>query len=882
MSSKTIRTVSVFFLLIFWISSFTACRALRFFNKKSADEKKVESPLPPPAPANAVLPPGMAPSPESFPAPFQNPQNPQAPESYPDSAPFEPLDPAAQNLPQNPGQPVPQETGNITVFAGSEKKVAEGSYFFMEDAQAASSTAAALTYQWSLVQGPADQFQIVQEGTLQGAFKVLNILEPTPFVLRLTVSAGAAQNNSQVLVTAYPVRLELKKHLGGITRQVTRIEDFTYVSRGRTLEIYDAQWLLLSKVDLDKPILEMKGFVHQQKKYLYVLTDEGGWLLVDVSDPKMTNKFWVQQSGANFRDLKITTLAQEVWATAIDQDTGFLWSLQDPKTPQLKLQLKGAYKNLRHLLLWGNALYLVDQDSISILDASTGILKASLPAGGVVTDIKGIEFNRQSYWVASLGEGAGALRVFKMGGGGKLTHEKVFHLKGNPSLELFQNIPSTPLLLLGVKEKGLLSLRLFDLVKEKEIPLDFPKDFSLVALLDMAAGLIGQTPLAVLADASALKIIQLKALGSPVARYKAENVKTTYSTLVAGAVKVSPANGSVFLLDFGSVINPLAPALLEMNPVDLATKNTLVLGDSTYLSDIALTPFSKLNFATTFEDPSVPVSSAGHGKKEGTLRIFSTDTSPLRTLTSSTALFGGKKDGNESRALGLDTQAEPGAVTLAVAVGKTMGAGFRSGLALLKFTLQDNLITLLKGDLTSKVVLTPLADARDVKLSNDGKWALVAAGLEGLVLVDLQKNQGVLKINPEPGTLADRVLISQDQSKVFVSFFNPANASSSIKIFYFNEGKLGLWGNIEGLSSIPMPYGTRTGAMALSEDSLYLFVANGREGLWVYNASDPTAPILVSQLQTHGVAVGVAVGQKYKNIYIADLVNGLEMAEFGF
>jgi hypothetical protein len=69
---------------------------------------------------------------------------------------------------------------------------------------------------------------------------------------------------------------------------------------------------------------------------------------------------------------------------------------------------------------------------------------------------------------------------------------------------------------------------------------------------------------------------------------------------------------------------------------------------------------------------------------------------------------------------------------------------------------------------------------------------------------------------------------------------------------------------------------------ALSSDDPYLFVANGRKGVWAYNASDPSSPVLIAKLPTHGIATAVAVGQKYKNVYIADLVNGLEMAEFGF
>ena len=263
----------------------------------------------------------------------------------------------------------------------------------------------------------------------------------------------------------------------------------------------------------------------------------------------------------------------------------------------------------------------------------------------------------------------------------------------------------------------------------------------------------------------------------------------------------------------------------------------------------------------------------------------------------STRLFGEKKGPNESRALGIDARVDTTGVTVAVAVGRTAGVGSRSGLAL--FSLPKELPketdweALIRGDLNSKVQWLPLQDVRDVKLSRDGKWALAAAGIEGLALVDLEKKQVVLKTNPLVGAVADRVLLSNDQKRVFVSFIssgttNPADPtkavgpSVAIQVYNFDQGKLGLWGQIKGLSLVELPYGARAPGLALSSDDLYLYAANGKEGLWIYNVSDPSQPVLITKLSTHGQAAGVAVGERYKNVYIADLVNGLEMAEFGF
>jgi len=712
---------------------------------------------------------------------------------------------------------------------------------------------------------------------------------------------------------------------------VERIGEMTYVSRGRTLEIYDPLMNLVAKTDLESPLMEMAGFSFQSHSYLYVLTEAGEWLLIDVTDPKGVGKTTIQKNGAFFKNLRIwepktASPTPELFITALDQGNGMLWSFNDPANPQVKLQLKGSYKDPRKLLLWGKNLYLADAESLSTLDGTNGILTASLPAGGVVTGLDVVERQGKPFLVVSLGggeKGPGVgdlgLRIFEIGVAGKLGNERRIHLKGNPSVERLHVVPFTTKLLLGVKLKEELSLRVFDLATESEVPLDLPADLKFAALFDFATGRLNNIPMAVVADASALRVLKFSPVGNPPTRYKVESAKTSFSTLAAGGVRMGPGETSVFLLDLGSMINPLVPALQEISTADFSTKNTLVLGDGSYLSDFALTDRPKFNFAVNLNDasplspesqkssgapaqtlpsetqPAAPASGASvRGSAEGKLRVFATDTKPMSFFLSVARLFGDQKEGNESRPLGIDALINPNGILVATAVGKISGMGLRTGLTLIRIPPEGDPSAVLKGDLSQKMTYIPLADARDVRLSRDGKWALVAAGIEGLAVVDIEKNKVVIKSNPQQGALADRVLLSNDQKKVFVSFLSAssipnaeesgevAGVPASMSIFYFDEGKLGVWGAIKGLSSFTLPYGVRAASGALSSDDLYLFVANGRKGVWAYNASDPSSPVLIAKLPTHGIATAVTVGQKYKNIYIADLVNGLEMAEFGF
>ncbi|MBL7686176.1 MAG: hypothetical protein JNK65_09125, partial [Deltaproteobacteria bacterium] len=754
--------------------------------------------------------------------------------------------------------------------------------------------------------------------------------------LRLTASDGQAQSSGDVKVNAFPVKLSLKNHMGGITRQVERLEDQTYVSRGRSLEIYDAQYNLLGKVDLDEPISEMVAFSMQSKNNLYVLTEKGEWWLLDVTNPSSPVKVSIQNQGAFYKNLRVSLVGSEWWLTALDKNKAYMWALNDPSHPQLKLELKGAWKDLKQVLLEGKSIYLVDATQLYVLDAANGILTASLPSGGNVNALTLASNSQKNFLVLGLGESTqgsqvieGGLRVFEIAVGGKLINEKRFALKGLRSIEKMIPLQGTSQVLLGVKTTASFSLKMFDLSTESELSLDLPSDLRLITLFDIAVGKTQNLPVAILADASALKMIQLSPVGNLGNQFKASLMKNSTSTLAAGGIQLSADGQSLYLLDFGSMIHPMVPALLQLNPQDLSLLSSWVLGDGSYLSDITLTSLTSLNFASNLNDqmasesapaetqkkseslplkietqktallskpakaPSTSISPPPSAKgADGALRVFSRELKNLKGMVSSGLVFGEPKGIQNSltrtRPLGMDAQVINNQVVLATAVGSSTGLSNKAGLQVIRFASDADLALLLRENFAGKSNLISLKDARDVKISSDGKWVLVAAGVEGLVLVDLENNKVVSRINPVPGMSADRVLLSHDQKRIFVSSLTSlggegaSNVSASMHIYYFEAGKITIWGEITGLQSISLPYAMRSGGMALSEDDNYLYVANALEGLAVYNVSNPTLPVRIANLSTHGLVADVAVGQKYKDIYIADLLNGLEKAEFGF
>lgn len=915
MQKKLIRASLYLFLFIFVFTNFTGCKRIRSWFQKSPPQKSEQSTVTPESSPEETLPSSTPPEsqaalPPPPPSPAQN--------IFGESLPANPANPFDANSVQNSNQAnaaLPISTGSLSVSAGSEKKVSEGSYFLIEDAQALSASSKPLVYQWSLAEGPTEKIQIVKGDTAQGSFKIGDLNEVTSFVLRLNVSDGAEQASSNVKVTAYPAQINLKSHLGGITRQVESLGGYSYATRGRTLEIYDTSFNLLAKINLDNPILELAAFSLKGKNYLYASTEAGEWWLLDVTDPKNVSKTLVQKSGAQFHHLKIVSSQDDAFAMALEKDKAILWNLSNPAQPQIKAELKGPYQNLKDILLLGKRIYLADRNNLNSIDASTGILNAAIPSGGNITGLETIENAGKLYLIASLGSSEDkkpsdyGLRVFEVGAGGKLINEQKFRLKGNLPIEKMVALPKSTKLLVAVQNKERLELKAFDVLSKSETPLDFTQDPKLAILLDMASSIVNNIPVLLVADASALKVFKLNPIGNPAARLKVENIKTSYSTLAAGSVKLSPLSDSLFLMDFGSMQNPNLPALLEINTADLSLKSSLALGDFSYLSDFAISTLPKFNFAANLNDQnniaesqaatslpasSQPASQPASKNSDGFLRNFVMDSKSSRSFLSSSRLFGGIKGSNISRPFGMDVKSQGANVILTTAVAKVEGVGFKSGLYILRIPGNADPAVFIKGDLNTALTYIPLNDARDVKISDNGKWALVAAGAEGLVIVDLEKNQIIGKNTPSAGATADRILLSHDQKKIFISFLEsaamPVNSFEttspalpvSIYLYYFNEGPIALWGNIKGLSSVSLPYAIRSGSFDLSADDIYLFVANGSEGIRVYNTSDPSSPILINKLPTFGLAVSVAVGNKYKNIYIADLINGLEMAEFGF
>jgi len=905
MPLKSFRVFLVLFLSLFILFSTSSCKRLRKLfhpTKKVEQAQKPQAETQPTASESAPAPQALSPesnlgaeSAPHFPSPSALPPN----SDLPNPSPTAETHPAETNP-----TALPEIAGAITVFAGTEKKVAEGSLFVVDDAQASSSAGKTLTYRWELSEGPSDKIQILDASAIKGVFKVLDLDQVTSFLVTLTVQDGTSQASSPLRIWGFPVKLNSKKELGGLTRKMENIGDTLLIARGRSVELYDFSLKLLGRENFESPVLNLVG-VSTEKRQIYVFTENGEWYLFDLSDPNSLKKSLLQKAQPPYSQFQVDKQSNDPIAIGLQGSDLKIISLQDPLHPIVKNSVN--ISGVRNLLLAGKTIYVSDQSSLSTYDATNGVLIAKIPAGGFIRSLQKVSNANKVFLMIGLGEDPAnlspatnpsyGLRVFEIGVSGRLVNEKRYNLKGNTPIREIKPLPGNTEVLLAVG-KGETQFRILNWLNGIESSLELPASFRIGSLFDLWVG----KPSAVVpasqpesASKANLKLPPaqsiawmgvsgsdswkiLKLLSSGPGKYRAELVRSSPSLWAAGVVKLA-ASGNVVLSDFGSEKNSTVAALLELNSQDLSVLATYTPSEKLYFPDF-ISVASGFNFALAASNSSSETQSVESAPAaQSALRSFVREEGGIKVFSFGSEVLGESRAGNVSKPFAIDAYFSNEQRMLAVAVGKSSGMGARSGLYLFKLPL-DLANTSSKIDFSERKAYIPLADARAVSLSPDGKWAAVAGGNEGLFLINLEKNQIANKLSSTPPTFVDRVHWGHDLQKVFVSVLT--EEACTLQDYYFKDGKLSFWGQAQGLRAADSPFGKRCGDFALSADDLYVFAASGPEGLVVFNASDLSAPVPILRNPTYGMAVSVAVGEKYKNVYIADLINGLQLAEFGF
>jgi hypothetical protein len=804
----------------------------------------------------------------------------------------------------------------------------------MEAAKSEYAGKRSLQYQWELIGGPQDKIELQNPTELKLRIILGNLGQPEQFTLRLKAMDGLTEATDEVTVRAFPAQLRPVALFGGAWIGVTHMGDKWVAARGRQLEVFGPDWSNLASISLDFPIRQFFTVVDSAGQgALYVQDPQGNWMVATSSAPpggatevgpapaaRITRLPMLGRKISHFIPIQ---LEGQPYGFALLEKGVELWDFSDPRSPKLRKTLTTQLQSPHYLAFHGRHLYLADEQSIEIMDFSTGQALASVPSGGSITGLASYDVDGKGYLLVAVGRdrtGQGrqdyGLRLFEIDSGGRLGQEKRVPIDpaaaaspgqaGRP-VERVLVIPGVRRALLAVSgEKGL-ELKIFDLAGQKLLPLNFstPPDF--VAIDEMATGKVGEQPVAAIADGNQLRVFGFQGDG---ANYSAAPLRSFPGILSAAWVLSDTKGGTLWIGDEGTASGG---SLSLAQGAELKVSDAFNAGGAFPVAAAVATGADKAALLYLSSDPqTLPAESAQGGL--GFLALAGAQ-GPLRSKD----FLGLKNPQGELRPLGIAVQRGEAETVIAVAISRVMGAIGGSGIALLTQGKDQADGAFLGQDLKALQQIIPLQDARDVVLSPDGKAAYLAAGDEGVIAVDLIKKQPVGRMSLGKPWVADRILLSHGGTLALVSFIDPGTRNAIVKIFGVTQtlipGKetnkeekpsvaskdaknsvkisatpapvgqtieMQEYGTLTGLRAVTALEGLRVPRLALTEDDLYLFAPLAGTNLTVFNLSNPAQPLKVAELAQPDEVRAVAVANRFKDIFVALGPTGVAKLQFDF
>jgi hypothetical protein len=774
----------------------------------------------------------------------------------------------------------------IQVSVGDPIKTAEGTTLILDKTEVTYAGKAKLDYSWQILSGPKELISIANPKELKPRVVIKDLQNPVDFVLRITVTDRQSEATADLKVSVFPAKLTLVKKLGGSFVGIKHMGEKWVAARGNTLLIFDPSMAPLATVVMDRPISQFFATVNAAGQgAIYVQSPEGQWAVLQSDSESGNKKSELLVLGRNIRRVVPFELDQQPYMFALLERSIDLWNLSDVKHPKLKTSLGTFLKDPLFLTFFQRNLYVAEEDSLHLIDFSTGNLVASIPSGGSITGLATYSFEGKNYLLASIGADRTrqgrkdyGLRVFEIEANGSLGSERRLNLSNNVPVERLLVIPGAEKVLLSVQEKSGLALRMVDLRQLKEIPVTLNPPINFLALDEFETGKINGSPVAVLADSNQLRILDFKAVGTPPQQYTISEQKDIAGVVSATWIQSLPDGSRLWIGDSGTVEGG---ALAVADGQDLNFIKALDAPDASYpvaadlVSETGLSPLLYIS-----EEPK----NLAPKEQEGLLGLSSNDPKLATQVELSAGLFGSSSPQGVLRPLGIAGRTTATGLRIAVAISRISGTLGGAGLAVLEKPKAQSIADFLHGAAAKGISLISLQDARDVALSADGKMAFVAAGTAGLISIDLDQKTPMARMSL--GTtdwVADRVLLSHQGDMVLALFIKPSTRQSLIKIFGVTSGgQMAEYGSIAGLSANNTVAGLRAPQVALTQDDLYLFVPTQEHVLSVFNLSNPAAPLKIVDANVEGEIRGVAIANRFKDVFLALGPAGIAKLEFGF
>ncbi|MCC6272132.1 MAG: hypothetical protein IT572_01585 [Deltaproteobacteria bacterium] len=785
--------------------------------------------------------------------------------------------PSAESLPT-------ESQAMIQLSVGEPIKTAEGSTLVLDKVQANYGGKTPLKFLWTILSGPPDSIKIHKPGDLQPRVILGDLDAPTEWVLRLQASDGKTETSADLKISAFPARLQAVGRIGGAWVGVKRMGDKWVAARGNDVEIFGPDLSPLAKIGLQRSVAQFFAMVDAAGKgTIYVQVPEGTWSVLQSDPVNGFKKIDFPPLGKNIRRRIIPFDYEGVpYFFALLERSIDLWNLSDPLHPKLKTSLGGFLKNPLFLAFSQRNIYVAEEDSIHLIDFSTGNLVASIPSGGSITSLATYSVDGKNYLMAAIGADRTAqgrkdygLRIFEIDTGGRLGGDRRVTVGESLPIDHATLIPGANLALLSVPGAQGLSLRMIDLKQGKEVPLSGDAAQGFLAISEVTTGRVADNSVALIADGNQLKVLAFRPQGEG---YSVTQLKSLPGILSAAWVKASPDATRVWVGDEGT---QAGGALGVLNGQDFTVSEAANAPDGTYPAHADFRSGGDLSpLLYLAEDPTA----LKRGAAEGLLGLASSNPKDPAGVELSTHLIGAVSPQGQLRGSGIAGRSLETGLRIAVAIARVSGNIGGAGVAILDKPAAQPAKAFLTGDLVKALGLIPLQDARDVALTADGKGAFAAAGATGLIAIDLEKKSPVARMSL--GTeewIADRVLLGSRGDLAVVSFVNRATRKVLIKTFGIGANfQMQEYGSLAGLPAAATVEGVRAPRPALTEDDLYLFVPIQPRVLGVFNLSNPADPAKIAELEVDGEIRGVALANRFKDIFLALGPAGVAKLNFGF
>ncbi len=744
-----------------------------------------------------------------------------------------------------------------------------------------------LQYFWEWEGPPPSSFEIMGNNDASTMLVVGDIENPVEAILKGRISDGVTEVSVRLPLRVFPAQFKLIAQSPAPWLGLEHWGDRWVAARNRQLDFYDPQMQWKESIPLETDLRRFFSFTHRQNPALsgvFVQDTQGAWILVQ--GPGQVYK--LPSLGRKIQSVTSFDLEGQPFVFALLEKSVELWNLNDPRRPVLKGATAVSLKDPQILSFYDRFVYVADEQNLQILDFSSGAPVAILPSGGSITGLVNYSVAGKNFLVASIGQDRSSqgrkdfgLRVFEVLANGRLGAEQRIKITDSGKslpVQSLQIIPGVQQALMVVEGSRGFEIKIYDAATWREIPITFEQVPTFLTLPIVRTGKINGERVALTVEENQLRIWAFQAQGEPMVSYQAREMAVKPAIKSAAWVKSDSKGQQLWVGDEVSAVGG-SVAWLQGNDLQVqAVKNSPGFFPLDGVFPQGATEGAVL-YLLAGDPRTLP-----EGSVLGGLGMVPQSPGAWNQLQR-TAPFLGKLEAQGAVVpLGIHGAMQGQDLTLGIALSRLGNSAGGAGLGILKKLGSEDSAAFVEKKLVELLELIPFQDVRDVAFSNDGKSAFLAAGVSGILTLDVPRKLPLSRMTLGSNDwLADRVLLSHGGNLVFVSFVHASSRQVIVKIFSVGRDlTLQEFGTFANLSAVETPTGWRAVPLALTEDDRFLFIPEPQGHLAVYNFSNSAQPLKVAEHTFPGEIRDITIANRYRDIFVALGHKGLWKLNFDF